>query len=91
MKSLAVMHDLNFLHQPENIIRSHRNFLLKNFPKYAERADRIATVSEYSKMDISTSFGIAQHQIDVVYNGVDIVSNIVVMDYSVFYYTQQWV
>ena len=32
---------------------------------------RIATVSEYSRLDISTSYGIDRSKIDVVYNGVN--------------------
>lgn len=71
MKSLAVIHDLNFIHQPENLIFSHRSFLRFYFPKYAKRADRIATVSEYSKADIIKSLGIQTDNIDVVYNGVN--------------------
>ena len=68
--SLAVIHDLNFIHQPENIIKSHRNFLIKYFPKYIKRANRIATVSEFSKNDIIKHFKVEAKDIDVVYNGV---------------------
>ena len=70
-KSLAVMHDLNFEHFPENIIYSHRKYLQHFFPKFAKRADRIATVSKYSKLDISKTYGIVEEEIDVVYNGAN--------------------
>lgn len=70
-KSLAVIHDLNFEHYPENIIWSHRIFLKHYFPKYASRASRIATVSEYSKQDISKTYSITPQHIDVVYNGAN--------------------
>lgn len=70
-KSLAVIHDLNFEHYPENIIWSHRKYLRKYFPKFAKRADRIATVSAYSKNDISTTYKIPLENIDVVYNGAN--------------------
>ncbi|MAY84720.1 MAG: glycosyltransferase [Flavobacteriales bacterium] len=70
MKSLAVIHDLNFFHHPEYLISSHRKFLQKYFPKYAKRADRIATVSEYSKRDIVKTLQVDEHKVDVVYNGV---------------------
>lgn len=70
-KSLGVMHDLNFVHHPENIIFSHRKYLQHFFPKYAHRSDRIATVSEYSKQDISKSYGVKSNHIDVVYNGAN--------------------
>lgn len=68
---LGVIHDLNFEHYPENIIPSHRKFLLKYFPKYAKRASRIATVSEFSKADIIKSYAIPSEKIDVVYNGAN--------------------
>ncbi len=68
--SLGVIHDLNFIHQPENILKSHRKFLIKYFPKYIQRADRIATVSEFSKIDIIENFKVSKDNIDVVYNGV---------------------
>jgi glycosyltransferase involved in cell wall biosynthesis len=68
--SLAVIHDLNFIHQPENIIKSHINFLIKYFPKYVHRANRIATVSDFSKNDIIKNFNVSSDCIDVVYNGV---------------------
>lgn len=70
-KSLAVIHDLNFEHHPENIIWSHRKYLLHFFPKFAQRATRIATVSEYSKQDISNCYQIEKQRIDVVYNGAN--------------------
>ena len=70
-KSLAVIHDLNFEHFPENILWSHRKYLLHYFPKFATRATRIATVSEYSKNDISSCYKIAKKNIDVVYNGAN--------------------
>lgn len=71
MPSLAVIHDLNFLHLPEHVAPSHRKFLQHFFPKYAQRANRIATVSEFSKQDIVQSFQIVANKIDVVYNGVN--------------------
>jgi glycosyltransferase involved in cell wall biosynthesis len=71
INSVAVIHDLNFEHHPENIIRSHRSFFLHFFPIYAKRATRIATVSEYSKNDISSTYGIQRSDIDVVYNGAN--------------------
>jgi glycosyltransferase involved in cell wall biosynthesis len=63
------MHDLNYLHHPEFIpgyVRLYYNYF---FPRFAKKAIRIATVSEFSKADISESFGIKPERIDVVYNG----------------------
>lgn len=70
-KSLGVIHDLNFEHHPENIIYSHRTYLKHFFPRFARRANRIATVSEFSKADIIQNYQIDSNQIDVVYNGAN--------------------
>lgn len=68
--TLAVIHDLNFEHHPENIISSHRKYLQKYFPLFAKKASRIATVSRFSQEDISRTYHIPLEKIDVVYNGV---------------------
>ena len=68
--SLPVIHDLNFVHNPTDLAKSHAWFYNRHFPKYAKKATRIATVSEFSKQDISNLYGINQNKIDVVYNGV---------------------
>ncbi|MEZ4756181.1 MAG: glycosyltransferase family 1 protein [Flavobacteriales bacterium] len=68
--TLAVMHDLNFEHYPEDLPRAYRNFYRGQFPRYAHHATRLATVSEFSRRDISVRYGIDQSRIDVVYNGV---------------------
>ncbi len=70
IKSLPVIHDLNFEKFPENIPKIARHYYLKYFPKFAEKADRIATVSSYSKKDISNRYKISEKKIDLVYNGV---------------------
>lgn len=70
VKSLPVIHDLNFVHNPQDLAKSHAWFYNKYFPKYAAKATRIATVSEFSKQDIANQYGIDKSKIDVVYNGV---------------------
>jgi glycosyltransferase involved in cell wall biosynthesis len=70
VKSVPVIHDLNFVHNPHDLAWSHSAFYNHYFPKYAQKAARIATVSEFSKEDISTTYGIPSDRIDVVYNGV---------------------
>ena len=67
---ISVMHDLNFEHYREDLPAVHGNFYRKYFPRYARRATRIATVSEYSKQDIHACYGVDPDKIDVVYNGV---------------------
>jgi glycosyltransferase involved in cell wall biosynthesis len=70
-KQLAVIHDINFRHHPENLPYLERKYYNHFFPKYAIKATRLATVSEYSKMDIVREFGVDPSKIDVVYNGVN--------------------
>ncbi len=67
--SLPVIHDINFAHQPKDLPFLVRNYINYYFPRYASKARRIATVSEYSKNDISATYNIAKENIDVVYNG----------------------
>lgn len=70
-KCLTVLHDLNFEHFPK-IMPPLVQWYYKYFtPKWAKKANRIATVSEYSKSDIIENYGIAGDKIDVVYNGAN--------------------
>jgi len=71
VKSMNVFHDLNFVHYPQDLPYLERKYYNYFFPKYAHKAKRIATVSEYSKSDIIKQFGISPNKIDVVYNGAN--------------------
>lgn len=66
---LPVMHDLNFEHYPKDLPFLMSNYYRYYFPKFAQKAARIATVSEASKNDISTLYHINKNKIDIVYNG----------------------
>lgn len=68
-KSLPVIHDINFAHYPQDLPFTVRKYYNHFFPKFANKATRIATVSEYSKEDINKTYGIKKELIDVVYNG----------------------
>ncbi len=67
---LPVFHDLNFMHNPRFLPFLTRKYYTHYFPKYAARARRIMTVSDYSKTDIARTFSYPSQRIDVVYNGV---------------------
>lgn len=69
--SVPVIHDLAFEHFPQYVSAVGARYYKKNFPKFAKKAARIATVSEYSKKDIQELYGIPDKKIDVVYNGVN--------------------
>ncbi|MFB6257112.1 MAG: glycosyltransferase family 4 protein [Flavobacteriales bacterium] len=66
-----VIHDLNFEQYPEDLPFWTRNFYLRYFPQYARKARQIMTVSEHSRKDIASRYGIDPDRIRVVYNGVD--------------------
>ena len=70
-KTLSVIHDINFHHHPEFLPKKYAIFYNKYFKSFAQNADRIATVSKYSKKDICKSYQINEDKIDVVYNGVN--------------------
>lgn len=70
-RSLLVFHDLNFEHYPEDIPWLERKNYKYFFPRYAKKADRIATVSEYSKQDIVKQYKLKPDKIDVVFNGAN--------------------
>lgn len=69
VKSIAVIHDISFMHNPKDfpfIVRKYYHYF---FPKFAKKAKRIVTVSEFSKQDIMEQFSVKSDHIDVVYNG----------------------
>ena len=69
--SLAVIHDINFKHYPKNLKFLHRLYYNYFFKKYAKKASRIVTVSEYSKQDICDAYQIDPSKIDLSLNGVN--------------------
>lgn len=67
--TLDVIHDINFAHSKGNMRLSHQLYMSRFFPKYAKKATRIATVSQFSRQDIAETYHINPGKIDVVYNG----------------------
>ena len=68
---LAVIHDINFVHRPGDFPWLVEKYYNHFFPKFAKIAKRIATVSFYSKEDITRSFKVDFDKIDVVYDGIN--------------------
>ncbi|MDR1005851.1 MAG: glycosyltransferase family 4 protein [Bacteroidales bacterium] len=67
--TVNTIHDINFLHNPEFIVRKMmRKYYMHFFPLYAANCKRLITVSEFCKNDISTAFNIDKSKIDVVYS-----------------------
>jgi glycosyltransferase involved in cell wall biosynthesis len=69
VKTLSVMHDLNFHYYPNDLPFLMSRYYNYFFPKFAIKATRIATVSQFSAMDIANTFKINPNKIDVVFNG----------------------
>lgn len=68
---LAVIHDISFVHRPGDLPWLKDRYYNYFFPRFAHKAARIATVSEYSGNDIAQSFNIDPNKIDIVYNGIN--------------------
>lgn len=71
VKQIAVFHDINFEHFPQDFPRFALWHYKKFFPKYARKADKIITVSEFSKNDIVDNYHVNPDKINVVYNGAN--------------------
>ncbi len=63
------MHDIAYEHYPETVPWLVRRYYKYYFPRFARRADRIATVSIFSKNDIVKEYNVDPSKIKVVYNG----------------------
>ncbi len=70
IKQISVIHDINFEHHPDNLPFFHRKYYQLFFPKYAQKANSIVTVSNFSKNDIQKKYNIEKNKIHVIYNGV---------------------
>ena len=66
---IAVMHDLNFEHNPQDLKWLMRSYYRRFFPKFAEKASKIITVSDYSKEDIIKTYDIDPLKISSIWNG----------------------
>ena len=75
IKSISVMHDISFMHNPKDFPFGIRNYYQYFFPRFAKKATRIVTVSDFSKQDIANQFSINPEKIDVVYNGSNVIYN----------------
>lgn len=75
-KMITTIHDLIPLYYKENYydeINKLENFyIIKRLKKSCERADRILTISNFSKNEIINKFNIDYKKIDVVYNGINL-------------------
>ena len=68
---MTVIHDLNFEHRPGDLPQKWASFYKKMFPRYASVAKVLGTVSEFSKMDLASSYNLEASDIWVFPNAVD--------------------
>jgi glycosyltransferase involved in cell wall biosynthesis len=69
--SVTVIHDINFEHRPGDLPWLTRKFYRYFFPRYARKANRIVTVSEYSRRDIINYYEVPEEKVDLAYNGAN--------------------
>ncbi len=65
--SLVVFHDIAYEHYHEDLPRSVRWYYRRYFPRYAQKAERIACVSEYSRRDLAATYAIDARKTFVAY------------------------
>jgi len=69
--TVLVIHDINFEHRPGDLPWMVRKYYRYFFPRFARRASRIVTVSEYSRRDLINQYEVAEELVDLAYNGVN--------------------
>lgn len=70
--TVVTIHDLIFRHFTRGYKKADRMIYDFKFRKAAENATRIIAVSEATRRDIISSYGISPEKIDVVYQGCDV-------------------
>jgi glycosyltransferase involved in cell wall biosynthesis len=70
IKTVAIIHDLAFEHFSDGVDWLTQKYYKHFFPKFAIQANRIITVSNFTKQDLIKTYQIEGDKIDVIYNGV---------------------
>lgn len=70
-KQIPIIYDINFEHKPEDIALKNRIYYRFFTKRFARKAKRIATISEYSKKDIADFYKIDAELIDNVSCGIN--------------------
>jgi len=68
---VVTVHDLSFLRNPERFRFANRTYLRLFTALSVKRAQRVIAVSQNTKQDIMTVYGLPAEKIDVVYSGLD--------------------
>lgn len=67
--SLLILHDLAFEHYPEDVPFWYRKHYHHFVPKFVQKANKIATVSEATKQDVIKQYGTDANKIEVIHVG----------------------
>ena len=70
-KQIPIIYDINFEHKPGDIKLKNRIYFKFFFKRFARKAKRIATISEYSKKDIADYYKLDSSTIDNVSCGIN--------------------
>lgn len=69
--TLLIIHDLAYLHAPDSFKKMQLSYYRYFIPKFARRADRIATVSDATRQDILRQYAIREDKVKVVGLGLN--------------------
>ncbi|HHS95385.1 MAG TPA: glycosyltransferase family 1 protein, partial [Phaeodactylibacter sp.] len=70
VKTVMVTHDIAHMHYPEQVSYLTRKYYKYYVPRFLERADKVVTVSEYTKQDILRHYPqVASVKVHRIYNG----------------------
>jgi glycosyltransferase involved in cell wall biosynthesis len=70
-KQIPIIYDINFEHNPQDVKFKNRIYFKFFFKRFARKAKRIATISEYSKKDIAVYYKVDPALIDNVSCGIN--------------------
>ena len=70
-KKVAFVHDMAYMAYPQTIQKTTRDILQASMEKTCRIADRIITISQFSKSEIVKYMGVDEGKIDVISLGVD--------------------
>ena len=70
-RQIPIIYDINFEHNPKDVKLKNRIYFKFFFKRFARKAKRIATISEYSKKDIADYYNIDPAKIDNVSCGIN--------------------
>lgn len=70
-RKIAFIHDMAYIACPETVRARTRNFLNLSMKRTCLRADKIVTISEFSKREIMKYLPVSEEKIEVISLGVD--------------------